>query len=119
MPQMTSRSSDRTVCAPAQSYDRQGMGQGRCPCAFQSFDAALEHSAVDDIERLAHIWLISEPPQVIELNAGRRISDALITAVEHRVVQLRRADDFITGAASRDIVRNERDAQFSFCQRPR
>ena len=27
----------------------------------QSFDAALEHSAVDDIERLAHIWLISEP----------------------------------------------------------
>ncbi len=76
----------------------------------QSFDAALEHSAVTDIERLAHIWLISEPPQVIELSAGRRVSDALITAVEHRVVQLRRADDFITGAASRDLVRNEQDA---------
>ena len=76
----------------------------------QSFDAALERSAVDDIERLAHIWLISEPPQVIELNAGRRVSDALITAVEHRVVQLRRADDFITGSASRDLVRNEQDA---------
>jgi hypothetical protein len=76
----------------------------------QSFDAALERSAVDDIERLAHIWLISEPPQVIELSAGRRVSDALITAVEHRVVQLRRADDFITGAASRDLVRNEQDA---------
>jgi len=76
----------------------------------QSFDAALEHSAVDDIERLAHIWLISEPPQVIELNAGRRVSEALITAVEHRVVQLRRADDFITGAASRDLVRNEQEA---------
>ena len=76
----------------------------------QSFDAALERSAVDDIERLAHIWLISEPPQVIELSAGRRVSDALIAAVEHRVVQLRRADDFITGAASRDLVRNEQDA---------
>lgn len=76
----------------------------------QSFDAALERSAVDDIERLAHIWLISEPPQVIELDAGRRVSDALITAVEHRVVQLRRADDFITGSASRDLVRNEQEA---------
>ena len=30
--------------------------------------------------------------------------------MEHRVVQLRRADDFITGAASRDLVRNEQDA---------
>jgi hypothetical protein len=76
----------------------------------QSFDAALERSAIDDIERLAHAWLISEPPQAIELNAGRRVSDALITAVEHRVVQLRRADDFITGSASRDLVRNELEA---------
>src|SRR5260370_911657 len=65
----------------------------------QSFDAALEHSAVDDIERLAHIWLISEPPQVIELNAGRRVSGVLITAVEHRRLQLRRADAFLTAAA--------------------
>ena len=29
-----------------------------------SFDSALERSAVEDIERLAHIWLISDPPQV-------------------------------------------------------
>ena len=75
-----------------------------------SFDAALERSAVDEIERLAHVWLISEPPQVIELNAGRNISDALVSAVEQRVVQLRRADDFITGPASRDLVRNELSA---------
>ena len=73
----------------------------------QSFDAALEHSAVEDIERLSHMWLICDAPQVIELGAGRRISDALVSAVEHRVIQLRRADDFITGAASRELVRNE------------
>jgi transcriptional regulator with XRE-family HTH domain len=85
-------------------------GRDDAQALSQSFDAALERSAVDDIERLAHIWLISEPPQVIELNAGRRVSDALITAVEHRVVQLRRADDFITGSASRDLVRNEQEA---------
>jgi len=72
-----------------------------------SFDAALERSAVDDIERLSHMWLICEAPQIIELSAGRRVSDALISAVEHRVVQLRRADDFITGSASRDLVQNE------------
>jgi hypothetical protein len=35
------------------------------------------------------------------------VSDALVTAVENRVIQLRRADDFITGSASRDLVRNE------------
>ena len=43
-----------------------------------SLDAALEGSAVADIERLAHIWLISEPPQVIELTKGRRISESLV-----------------------------------------
>jgi hypothetical protein len=72
-----------------------------------SFDAALERSAVEDIERLSHMWLICEPPQAIELASGRRVSDSLVSAVEHRVVQLRRADDFITGAASRDLMRNE------------
>ena len=72
-----------------------------------SFEAALERSAVDDIERLAHIWLVCEPPQAIELSAGRTVSDALVAAVEQRVVQLRRADDFITGSASRDLMRNE------------
>lgn len=76
----------------------------------QSFDAALERSAVEDIERLSHMWLICEPPQVIELAAGNRVSDALVSAAEHRVVQLRRADDFITGTASRELVRSELDA---------
>ena len=72
-----------------------------------SFDAALERSAVEDIERLSHMWLICDPPQVIELRSGRNVSDALVNAVEHRVIQLRRADDFITGTASRDLMRNE------------
>jgi hypothetical protein len=72
-----------------------------------SFDSALERSAVEDVERLAHMWLICEPPQAIELSAGRRVSDALVAAVEHRVIQLRRADDFITGPESRELMRNE------------
>jgi hypothetical protein len=72
-----------------------------------SFDAALEQSSAADVERLAHIWLISEPPQRIELGSGRHVSDALISAVEHRVTQLRRADDFVTGPASHELVRRE------------
>lgn len=72
-----------------------------------SFDAALGRSSVADIERLAHRWLISEPPQVIELSAGRRVGDALVATVEHRVVQLRRADDFVTGSDCHELVRKE------------
>ena len=50
-----------------------------------TFDQALTDATIDDIERLAHVWLISEPPQTIELAHGRRISETLIGAVEHRV----------------------------------
>jgi len=78
-----------------------------------SFDSALERSAVEDVERLAHMWLICEPPQLIELSAGRRVSDALVATVEHRVIQLRRADDFITGSASRELVQSELEATVS------
>ncbi len=73
----------------------------------RSFDATLERSAVEDIERLTHMWLIAEPPQIIELDAGRRISDDLVATVERRVIQLRRADDFITGPTSHELVWNE------------
>jgi tetratricopeptide (TPR) repeat protein len=72
-----------------------------------SFDSALSRGAVDEIERLAHMWLISEPPQVIELGAGRRVSDDLVSTVERRVIQLRRADDYITGETSHDLMRSE------------
>ncbi len=72
-----------------------------------SFDAVLARAAVDEIEHLAHMWLLSEPPQVIELSAGRRVSDDLIATVERRVIQLRRADDYITGSTSHDLMRNE------------
>jgi hypothetical protein len=73
----------------------------------RSFDAALERSAVEEIERLTHMWLIAEPPQLLELDSGRRISDDLASTVEHSVIQLRRADDFITGDASHEMMWNE------------
>jgi DNA-binding transcriptional regulator YiaG len=72
-----------------------------------SFDASLARASVDDIMRLTHVWLISETPQAIELSAGRRISDQLVSTVEHRVVQLRRADDFVAGSEAHALVRRE------------
>jgi hypothetical protein len=30
------------------------------------------------------MWLLSEPPQVIELGSGRRVSDALVSTVQTR-----------------------------------
>jgi tetratricopeptide (TPR) repeat protein len=71
------------------------------------FDEAIAHAAAGDISRLAHVWLIADAPQSIELRAGRRIGNKLIAAAEHRVVQLRRADDFVPGRRSVALVRKE------------
>lgn len=72
-----------------------------------NFDAALTRASAYDIMRLAHVWLVTDPPQVIELSAGRRIGDHLVSAVEHRVVQLRRAGAFIMGPERHALVRKE------------
>jgi tetratricopeptide (TPR) repeat protein len=72
-----------------------------------SFDDALASSDTADIELLAHAWLYAQTPQLIELSSGSRISDSLISTIEHRIVQLRRADDYMPGHASHLLVRKE------------
>ncbi|WP_248815055.1 hypothetical protein [Frankia sp. AgPm24] len=54
-----------------------------------------------DALRLAHEWLLTEPPQIMELAAGRHIGAALAERVEGRVAQFRRLDDHIGG---RDLI---------------
>jgi hypothetical protein len=78
-----------------------------------SLDDAISRSALRDIEMMAHEWLSADTPQLIELGAGRHVSDSLITAVEHRVIQLRRTDDFISGRTSHTLVRQEIEATTS------
>ena len=56
---------------------------------------------------LAHEWLAADKPQLVELNAGRRIGDSLVATAEHRVIQLRRADDFVSGRTSHTLVQQE------------
>ena len=75
-----------------------------------SFDDAIASSTLADIEMLAHEWLAADKPQLVELNAGRRIGDSLVATAEHRVIQLRRADDFVSGRTSHTLVHQELQA---------
>ncbi len=75
-----------------------------------SFDDAISSSLLADIEMLAHEWLAADKPQLIELNVGRRIGDSLVATTEHRVIQLRRADDFVSGRTSHTLVQQELQA---------
>ena len=69
--------------------------------------APMSSSALADIEMLAHEWLVADKPHLVELNAGRRIGDSLVATAEHRVIQLRRADDFVSGRTSHTLVQQE------------
>jgi hypothetical protein len=73
----------------------------------QRFNEAVSSSALADIELLAHEWLSADKPQLIELNVGRHIGEDLVSTVEDRVRQLRRADDFMSGRTSHALVREE------------
>ena len=75
-----------------------------------SFDDAISSSVLADVEMLAHEWLAADKPQLIELNVGRRIGDSLVATTEHRVIQLRRADDFVSGRTSHGPVHQELQA---------
>jgi len=57
--------------------------------------------------RLAHEWLIAEPPQVVEVRAGRRIGEDLLGKIERRVTYLHHLDDFLGGGDSYQLVRRE------------
>ncbi|HEY1972640.1 MAG TPA: helix-turn-helix transcriptional regulator, partial [Pseudonocardia sp.] len=51
----------------------------------------------DDPLRLAHEWLVSESPSVIQCGAGRRVGAGLAGELERRVIELRRLDDVLGG----------------------
>lgn len=57
---------------------------------------ALEEALPDPIRR-AHEWLVSDSPQVIESEAGRRVGVSLAEQVEDRVIELRHLDDYVGG----------------------
>ncbi|MGK5684893.1 helix-turn-helix domain-containing protein [Actinoplanes sp. URMC 104] len=60
-------------------------------------EIASTEPTADNAVELAHQWLITEPPQVYELRAGRRIGAATVDEVERRVHKLRLLDDHVGG----------------------
>jgi hypothetical protein len=68
--------------------------------------AATEPTAETAVD-LAHQWLISEPPQVYEVRAGRRIGARTVAEIERRVHQLRVLDDHVGGADTHEMVTGE------------
>jgi transcriptional regulator with XRE-family HTH domain len=59
------------------------------------------------VTRLVHEWLVTEPPQLAEVQAGRRIGDGLVIKVERRIAELRRIDDFVAGGDLHVLVEQE------------
>ncbi|MDQ3151265.1 MAG: transcriptional regulator [Actinomycetota bacterium] len=57
--------------------------------------------------RIVHEWLVAEPPQTVEVTAGRRIGAGMVDTVTRRVAQLRQVDDFIGGRELRPLVERE------------
>ncbi|GAA4462652.1 transcriptional regulator [Phytohabitans houttuyneae] len=57
--------------------------------------------------RLAHEWLIADPPQVYEVRAGRRIGQSTVERVIERVQQLRLLDDHLGGTGTYQVVTAE------------
>jgi transcriptional regulator with XRE-family HTH domain len=70
-------------------------------------DLATEQPTAANAVRLAHDWLIAEPPQLAEKRAGRRIGVSLVEQVERRVHQLRLMDDHVGGADTYAMVTAE------------
>lgn len=62
--------------------------------------------AVDAI-RVAHEWLVTEQPQVIERRSGRRIGAALVKRLGERVAELRQLDDHLAGGDTHSLVARE------------
>ncbi|TLF76850.1 helix-turn-helix domain-containing protein [Nocardia cyriacigeorgica] len=64
----------------------------------------------DDPLRVAHEWLVTDPRLDEHLAPGRQVGAGLAAEMERRVVELRRLDDVVGGAALHPVVRCDLDA---------
>lgn len=61
----------------------------------------------DDPLRVAHEWLVSDSPAVVQLRVGRRVGVLLAAELETRVIELRHLDDVIGGGDLFPVVSKE------------
>ncbi|MFL6126388.1 hypothetical protein [Actinophytocola sp.] len=67
--------------------------------------------------RLAHEWLVTEPPHVVEVGSGRRIGEGLVGKIERRIAELRRMDDFVAGGDLYKLVERELHSTAALAQK--
>jgi tetratricopeptide (TPR) repeat protein len=84
-----------------------GDGWGQSDNDRLAHELLAETPGPDNALRLAHEWLVSEPPQVYELRAGRRIGADTVATIERRVQQLRLLDDHVGGDETYPILASE------------
>jgi transcriptional regulator with XRE-family HTH domain len=75
----------------------------------RALDVPLEilQGPPDDPLRVAHEWLVSDSPVVVQLRAGRRVGSMLADRLEARVIELRHLDDVIGGGDLFPVVSKE------------
>lgn len=61
----------------------------------------------ESAQHVAHEWLVTEPPQVYELRAGRRVGGDLAVQIEVRAAGLRTLDDYVGGEDLAEAVGGE------------
>jgi hypothetical protein len=61
----------------------------------------------ETVTHLVHAWLVTEPPQIVETDSGRRVGENLVRKVEHRTAELRRIDDYVAGGDLHALVERE------------
>src|SRR5690349_1370671 len=81
----------------------QADGWGRRDVDELAAALVAEAPTADTALRLAHEWLVTDPPQVYELSAGRHVGIGTADAVRTRVHQLRLLDDHAGGAATHEL----------------
>ena len=94
-----------SVPAPVLSADWSRDRAARVCDAIESVDT--EPVTAESAPRLVHEWLVVEPPQLVEMAAGRRVGSRLAAQVAHRVERLRHLDDHVAGADLQAAVRRE------------
>jgi tetratricopeptide (TPR) repeat protein len=87
-----------------------GGGWGRRDADELAAALVAEVPTVDTALRLAHEWLVTEPPQVYERSAGRHVGTGTVDAVRARVHQLRLLDDHAGGTATHELAVRELSA---------
>jgi hypothetical protein len=96
-----------TTSSPGLSLVTDDWNRAQSDGFAASLEEAPPHMTASTMSRLVHEWLVVDPPQTVELRAGRRIGKNLVRKLERRVVQLRHMDDFVGGGDLYQLVERE------------